>query len=116
MNDPRRLWTNGETVARAMSAFRARRGERTIWAGVRRMKVRTAAERVLYLPNGHAVKVSVDDSGVATQIEDNDSLHAIARPNPIRLSLRNQLVIPTVTRRARPNPIRATTAINRRNP
>jgi hypothetical protein len=114
VNDPR-FWSNGETVARAMSAFRARRGERTIWAGVRRMKVRTAAEKVIYLPNGQHVKVSVDDSGVATQVEDDGSLHAIARPQPVRLSLRSGLVVPTLTRRARPNPIRATTAI-RRNP
>jgi hypothetical protein len=115
VNDPR-FWSNGETVARAMSAFRARRGERTIWAGVRRMKVRTAAEKVIYLPNGQHVKVSVDDSGVATQIEDDGSLHAIARPQPIRLSLRSGLVIPKVSRRARPLPLSVTAAIPRRKP
>jgi hypothetical protein len=104
VNDPR-FWSNGETVARAMSAFRARRGERTIWAGVRRMKVRTAAEKVIYLPNGQHVKVSVDDSGTATQVDDGDNLHAVVRPGAITLNIAPRLSSPSSSRRSRPLPV-----------
>ncbi len=67
--------------------FQVRRGERTIFAGGRRMTVRTPAVRTLHLPDGSEVRVSVDDSGCATQIEEPDHLHAIARPRPIALKL-----------------------------
>lgn len=71
---------------RGFDEFRAKRGEKTIWAGLRRMKVRTAGEKVLYLPNGVAVKVTTDDSGIATHVEENEALHAIARPPAIRIN------------------------------
>ena len=73
-------------IQAALDKFRAPRGEKTIWAGMRRMRVRTAGEKVLFLPNGVTVKVTTDDSGVATQIEENESLHAIARPNGVNLA------------------------------
>lgn len=106
MNDPR-LWSTGETVARAMSAFRARRGERTIWAGPRRVKVRTPGERILYLPNGAHVRVSVDDSGHTTQVEETDNLHGIVRPGSIDLKLRQTPIRTTVPARAMPAAIRS---------
>jgi hypothetical protein len=81
--------TTEALIQAAVHKFRARRGEKTIWAGDKRMTVRTPGERTLYLPNGHAVKVTVDDSGCATQIEEDDALHAVARPNSISLQLRN---------------------------
>ncbi len=67
--------------------FKVRRGERTIFAGGRRMTVRLPAVAALHLPDGSKVRVSVDDSGCATQIEEPDHLHAIARPRPIGLKL-----------------------------
>jgi Arc/MetJ family transcription regulator len=87
LSDPR-FWTIDETLARAMSAFRAKRGERTIYTAAGRSTVRTPGERVLYLPNGRHVKVSVDDSGTATQVEDAENLHAIVRPGAITVPIR----------------------------
>lgn len=82
--DPRPLTTE-QIIAAAVHKFGARRGERTIWAAGRRIVVRTAGERILHLPNGTVVKVTTDDSGVATQIEEDEHLHAIARPASIRV-------------------------------
>lgn len=79
--------TVDDYVRAAMSAFRAERGSRTIHAGGRTMTVRTPAERILHLPNGQHVRVSVDDSGVATQVEEDEALHAIVRPHTIRRKL-----------------------------
>ena len=39
------------------------------------------------LPQRADVKVSVDDSGVATQIEEDEHLHAIVRPHPVKSSV-----------------------------
>lgn len=74
-------------VEASLRHLRARRGERFIHAGGRAMRTRTAGEQILYLPNGKTIRVSTDDSGVATQVEENDRLHAVARPLPIRLKL-----------------------------
>lgn len=106
MQDPR-FWTVGETVGRAMSSFRTRRGEKTIWAGVRRVKVRTPAQKVIYLPNGHHVNVSVDDSGVATQVEDAQSLHGIARPHATIRKVRMTPQLAQFIATARPRVARA---------
>jgi hypothetical protein len=54
------------------------------------MRVHTPGERVLYLPNGVCVKVTTDDSGVATQVEEDEALHAVVRPHSI--NLREQLL------------------------
>jgi hypothetical protein len=103
----------GEYVAAAMSAFRAERRQKMVHAGGRGMRVHTAGERVIYLPNGHAVKVSVDDSGIATQVEEDEALHAIVRPHPI---VRKLIAVPpgaSTSVRVRPTPIR-TSVIPRR--
>jgi hypothetical protein len=105
--------TTDDYIAAAMSAFRARRGEKIVSAGGRTMTVHTPGQRILYLPNGAHVNVRVDDSGVATQVEEDDALHAIVRPHPIQLELRMRRADRTVASRVRPRSIR-TTAIPRR--
>jgi hypothetical protein len=85
--DPRLLDT-GELVRRAAHKFRARRGERIVFAGGRRVVVHTPGAMLLHLPNGTAVEVRTDDSGVATQIEESERLHAIARPRTIHRTRR----------------------------
>lgn len=80
--------TVDDLIREAMSKFRTARGSKMIHAGGRPMRVRTAAERVLYLPNGQHVKVSTDDSGVATQVEEDEALHAIVRPGTINTKIR----------------------------
>lgn len=103
--------TVDDYIAAYMAAFKTRRGEKTIHAGGRAMRVRTAADRSLILPNGVKVKVSTDDSGVATQIEEDEALHAVVRPHPIRLAVRPELVVPTVSHNAAPSVIQTATTI-----
>lgn len=81
------MFTTEQLIAAAVDKFTAPRGEKTIWAGARRVKVHTPGERSLILPNGHKVKITVDDSGKATHIEEDEALHAIARPDAIALKL-----------------------------
>jgi hypothetical protein len=90
----------------ATQAFRARRGEKMIHAGGRAMRVRTAGEQVLYLPNGVAVKVTTDDSGIATQIEEDEALHAIVRPRTIRRKISVEEAAPLIHAATSPQPIR----------
>jgi hypothetical protein len=74
-----------DLIRAAVHKFGARRGEATVFVGGRRVTVHKPGEKVLHLPNGQVVKVTTDDSGCATQVEEDESLHAIARPRPIRL-------------------------------
>lgn len=67
--------------------FTLGRKSKMIWVGEYRQRVAQANEKVLVLPNGARVKVSVDDSGCATHIEEDDRLHAVARPRTLRLGL-----------------------------
>jgi hypothetical protein len=105
--------TLDDYIRAATSAFKAPRGETLIHAGGRAMRVHTKGERILHLSNGQTVRVSVDDSGVATQVEEDEALHAIVRPRLMdyRLVLRDPQ--PAVSARTRPIPIR-TSAIPRR--
>lgn len=75
-----------ELIKMSVQKFTAPRGTKFVHAGGRAMHVRTAGERVLLLPDGSKVRVSVDDSGVATQIEEDEALHAVVRPRPINMS------------------------------
>lgn len=68
-------------------AFRLGRKSKMILAGGRKMEVHQPNEKVIILPNGVHVRVSVDDSGCATQIEEDDRLHGVARPQTLRLGL-----------------------------
>lgn len=45
-------------------------------------------EQRIHLPNGATIRVSVDASGTATQIEENERLHAVVRPDTVRFQLR----------------------------
>lgn len=60
-----------------------RRRTRTVFTAAGRIGVATPGEKVLYLPNGVAVKVTTDESGTATQVEEANELHAIVRPRSI---------------------------------
>lgn len=82
MNDSEAL------VEASLARLRAKRGERFVHAGGRGMRTRTAGEQVLYLPNGKTIRVATDDSGVATQVEEADRLHAVVRPHTIRITPR----------------------------
>lgn len=64
-------------------------GEKTksMLVGGKVTRVRQAHEKCIHLPNGATVRVSVDASRCATQIEEDDRLHAVARPKTYRLRL-----------------------------
>jgi hypothetical protein len=59
-------------------------------AGGRTMRVREDTEKMIVLPNGHKVRVHQSSGGHATHIEENDRLHAVARPDTLRLKLTRQ--------------------------
>lgn len=80
--------TTEQIIALAVDKFATPRGAKTIHAGGRSVRVHTPGERVLHLPNGATVKVMTDDSGVVTQIEEDEAMHAVVRPNTLTLRLR----------------------------
>jgi len=80
------MLTTEAIIRAAVHKFAAPRGQKTVYVGASRpVRVHTPGERVLHLPNGVTVKVTTDDSGHATQIEEDESLHAIARPATVRI-------------------------------
>lgn len=83
----RKMITTDDLIRAALAKLRAPRGERFVHAGGRGMRTRTPGRRTIYLANGAAVEVRTDDSGVATQVEHDDALHAVVRPQPVRLHL-----------------------------
>lgn len=81
--------TDEEWIAACVDDFNAeaQRGDRFIHAGGRGVHTHTDGEKVIVLPNGHRLRVHTDASGSATHINDDEHLHAIARPQPVRLTL-----------------------------
>lgn len=47
-----------------------------------------AVERIVTLPTGERVRVTVDDSGTVTQIEHNHTLDAVVRPRTVTIKRR----------------------------
>lgn len=47
-----------------------------------------ARERIIRLPNGERVRVSIDDSRTVTQVEHDHTLDAIVRPRSITVKVR----------------------------
>jgi len=78
--------TTEAIIRAAVHKFAAPRGDRIISSPWGTMRVHTPGERVLHLPNGRVVRVATDASGCATQIESDHNMHAVARPQPFRLS------------------------------
>jgi|GEM_PF-5260363 len=74
-------------IRRRVEQFCAPRGDKIISTPWGTMRVKTAGERVLHLPNGQTVKVTTDASGQATQVESEHNQHAIVRPKPLSLKL-----------------------------
>ena len=47
-----------------------------------------AVERIVTLPTGERVRVTVDDSGTVTQIEHDHTLDAVVRPRTVTIKRR----------------------------
>lgn len=47
-------------------------------------------ERIVTLPSGERVRISVDDSGTVTQIEHDDTLDAVVRPKTTIVKIRRE--------------------------
>lgn len=74
-------------IRRRVHQFCAPRGDKIVSSPWGTMRVHTAGEKVLHLPNGQVVKVTTDASGQATQVESDHNLHAVVRPAPLRMKL-----------------------------
>ena len=101
--------TTGDLIRYGMNQFEVERKERIIVNlanGGRAMRTHGPNDKIMWLPNGEHVKVSVDDSGIATQVTEDEALHAIARPHPIRASFAVRPTTPTVSHRAHPRPVK----------
>lgn len=79
-----------DMVTAHLTKLRARRGRKTLFTQAGRTEVRTPGEQTIWLPNGQPVKVTTDDSGVATQVEEDERQHAVVRPHAIQLNLRQR--------------------------
>lgn len=91
--DPRRVAGGLDPDALVAGAydtrmFRLTPKTKTIFAHGSTMRVRQDTEKMIVLPNGHKVRVHVDATEHATHIEENERLHAVARPETVRLRLR----------------------------
>lgn len=75
-----------QMIAHYTSQFTAAdvRGSKTVFTAAGRIGIATPGERILQLPNGQRVRVLTDASGTATQVEEDEALHAIVRPAAIR--------------------------------
>lgn len=49
-----------------------------------------ASERVVTLPSGERVNVTVDDSGTVTHIEHDDRVDAVVRPRTTTIRIRRK--------------------------
>lgn len=81
--------TTEQIIQAAVSKFAARRPETFVCGPGHRGHVHRPGESRLLLPNGAVVKITTDASGVATQVEEDGALHAIVRPQPMRVRLRS---------------------------
>lgn len=72
-------------IQAAVDKFCAPPGSKMISAGGRNMQVRTPGKRCIHFPDGTMLEIRTDASGVATQVEEDDALHAVVRPRPIAL-------------------------------
>jgi hypothetical protein len=50
--------------------------------------IHQAGEKVIHLPGGGSVKVTTDESGKATHVEEDECQHAIVRPDTYRTRTR----------------------------
>lgn len=75
-------------IQASLRNLRARRRERFVYVAGKGMRTHMPGEQTIYLPDGHSIKVTTDDSGIATQVEETDRLHAVVRPHTIRIGMR----------------------------
>ena len=83
------------------------RKSKTVFTVAGRVGIAQPGEKIIYLPNGVGVKVTTDESGTATQVEEDDALHAIVRPKSFRAERRFARSTHNIGQVTRPRPIRA---------
>jgi hypothetical protein len=86
---------------------------RTTFTVAGRIGIATPGEKILHLPDGTAVKVWTDESGTATQVEEDESMHAIVRPRSFRVENRYRTSTVRIGATTRPHPINAAMRANR---
>lgn len=97
-------------IGLAVDQFNAadQRRSRTVFTVAGRVGVATPGEKIIYLPNGVAVKVTTDESGTSTQVEEDEALHAIVRPRSIKASPFYAQSTRNIAAATRPRTIRTT--------
>lgn len=78
--------TLDQYVEAFLTAMRAVPTEKIVSTSAGTMRVHGNGERVLYGPNGAAIRV-IEDPERNTQVETDDRLHAVIRPPTIRVHL-----------------------------
>jgi hypothetical protein len=84
--------TTEDWIRHKLNQIRAKRREMWIHAGGRGLKVHAQGERIMYLPDGTPVKVTTSDCNHTSQVEEDEALHAIARPDTI--VVKQTIVVP----------------------
>jgi len=74
-------------VQQHLTEMRAPLKKRTMFTVAGRSVQRSAGERIVYGPNGQPVRVVELPEG-GNQIEQDDRLHAVVRPQTLRLKLK----------------------------
>lgn len=78
--------TLDEYVQAFLTSMRAPLRERTQFGPAGKAVIRSSGERVLYGPRGEKIRV-VEDTAHGTQIEHGDHLHAVVRPETVRITV-----------------------------
>ena len=101
-----------EHYAAKFNAADAHRSK-TVFTVAGRVGIATPGEKIIHLPNGVAVKVTTDESGTATQVEEDEALHAIVRPAAFKASRRFADSTQNIGAVTRPHSIRAASRATR---
>lgn len=84
------LPTADEYIEAALTGLRAMCKETTVYGPAGRAKVRSNGERLIYGPNGAIIGRVTEDPLGGTQIEQDERLHAVVRPQTKRALLRRR--------------------------
>jgi hypothetical protein len=88
------LPTADEYIEAALTGFRAMPRETTVFGPAGRATVRSNGEALIYGPNGAVIGRVTEDPLGGTQIEQDERLHAVVRPQTRQMLLRRRPGLP----------------------
>lgn len=95
-------------IDRTVMHQRAPLRESTMFGPAGKTVIHSKGERIIYGPSGEMIARVTEDEAHVTQIEEDERLHGIARPESIRVRVPVFRAVPTLSQRARPTAIRTT--------